>query len=284
MSSLRNATIKLAFENPEMRGLLLPLLSKQANTNLPILMGYGLNAAAVRYSNAFMVYQIEPEANKSKFYEAVIVVDEGTGYYTVMRRWGVLMPNGMTTRITGDKFDKDPRFSGLSTLGKARQILMKVYKDRLDHGYVSAFGPDHKTPDGRPLTPGKYPTVQDLKPAPKAAPVVEPMPYKVWDRVNQLAQEQKKAVYQAQTATQRGVEVVRHDLEEFCADNSFEVIFKWSLDIEARNPWVALTFKDRQRPLRPSEEVEALFMKGTGLEVSEYGGGTYSAQMDGPSS
>lgn len=273
MTTLRNATIKLAFENPELRDQLMSVLSKQANTNPPLLMGYGLNAAAVRYSNAFMVYHIEPDANKSKFYEAVITYADETGY-TVMRRWGVLMPNGMTTRITGDKFDKDPRFSGLSTLGKARQIMMKVYKDRLAHGYTSAFGPDHKTPDGRPLTPGKYPTVQDLKPAPKAAPVPVKS-YKVWSDVTLYLQTQTRALADLRTATERGLEPFKRDMAEFCADNRFG--FQVRLELSEGRYGASFFISDLAQPHRSPSDVKSLFKAGTGFELYEFGSGAYGA-------
>lgn len=42
-------------------------------------------------------------------------------------------------------------------MSQAKGVLAKVFKDRLDHGYKSAFGSDHTTPEGKPLPSGQYP-------------------------------------------------------------------------------------------------------------------------------
>ena len=135
------------------------ILEKYAATrrvaHKPVLLSDGLTIQKVRDHEAFMTYNISAGANKSKFYEAIILPsDDGT--YRVKRRWGALTDSGQTGRMDGEKFDFDPRFSGLG-LSQAKVVLMKVYKDRLDHGYTSAFGPEHVTPDGRPLPSGQYP-------------------------------------------------------------------------------------------------------------------------------
>lgn len=121
----------------------------------PVLLADGLTIQKVRANEAFMTYHVEAGANKSKFYEGIILPsDDGT--YRVKRRWGALTDSGDTGRMDGQKYDFDPRFSGLS-FSQAKAVLMKVYKDRLDHGYTSAFGPEHTTPDGKPLPSGQYP-------------------------------------------------------------------------------------------------------------------------------
>ena len=137
----------------------LTLLEKHAVTrrlaHKPILLSDGLTIQKVREREAFMAYKIDTGANNSKFYEAIILPsDDGTS--RVKRRWGALTDSGQTGRIDGGKFDFDPRFSGLS-LSQAKSVLAKVYRDRLDHGYTDAFGPDHVTPDGKKLPSGQYP-------------------------------------------------------------------------------------------------------------------------------
>ena len=135
------------------------ILEKYASTlrvaHKPILVADGLTVQKVREREAFMTYLIEGGSNKSKFYEGIVLPsDDGT--YRVKRRWGALTDSGQTGRIDGEKFDFDPRFSGLS-LSQARGVLAKVYQDRIAHGYTDAFGPNHKTPDGKPLPSGQYP-------------------------------------------------------------------------------------------------------------------------------
>jgi hypothetical protein len=121
----------------------------------PVLLADGLNRQKVQAHEAFMAYLIEAGANKSKFYEGIVLAaDDGT--FRVKRRWGALTDSGQTGRMDGGKFDDDPRFSGLS-LSQAKNVLMKVYKDRIDHGYIDVFGPGHVTPEGKPLPAGQYP-------------------------------------------------------------------------------------------------------------------------------
>lgn len=122
----------------------------------PVLLADGLTIQKVRANEAFMTYHIEAEANKSKFYEGIVVGPSDDGTYRVKRRWGALTDSGDTGRMDGQKFDFDPRFSGLS-LSQAKAKLMAVYKDRIAHGYTDAFGPDHKTPNGKSMPSGQYP-------------------------------------------------------------------------------------------------------------------------------
>jgi len=121
----------------------------------PVLLSDGLNVQKVREREAFMMYNIDAGANKSKFYEA-IVLPQDNGTFRVKRRWGALTDSGQTGRMDGEKFDFDPRFSDLSLM-QAKAILAKVYRDRIDHGYIDAFGPNHQSPDGRDMPSGQYP-------------------------------------------------------------------------------------------------------------------------------
>jgi len=120
----------------------------------PILLAQGLTKAAVNDDNAFMVYQVNPKNNNSKFYEGLVIPADGG--YRVIRRWGALTDSGQTGRIDGTQFDEDPR--GLfPTEAAARRELQTHYAKRIAHGYVDAFGPKHVTPDGHKLPMGEYP-------------------------------------------------------------------------------------------------------------------------------
>jgi len=122
--------------------------------HVALLRSMGLTKEAVRDGKAFMVYHIEAEANKSKFYEAVIVEEE-LGY-RLIRRWGALTDSMGTGRVDGAQNDTQPRFL-FPTLMSAKKALEEVYKTRMAHGYIDAFGPKHKTPDGKTLPMGQYP-------------------------------------------------------------------------------------------------------------------------------
>jgi len=114
----------------------------------------GLNKSRVRAGEGFMVYNVDPDAKHSKFYEGVIKDDDGG--HRVVRRWGALTDSGKTGRIDGAKFDSDPRF-WFPTLNGAKRELAQHYAKRISRGYVDAFGPNHKTPDGKKLKMGEYP-------------------------------------------------------------------------------------------------------------------------------
>lgn len=120
----------------------------------PILESQGLDKAKVNQGEAFMVYKIDAETNASKFYEG-LVVPYGSGF-RVIRRWGALTDSGQTGRIDGAKYDEDPRFYA-HTLSGAKRILQEHYANRMAHGYIDAFGPEHVTPDGKRMPMGQYP-------------------------------------------------------------------------------------------------------------------------------
>lgn len=128
--------------------------------HLPALRSLGLNRAAVADGMGFMAYHIEAEANKSKFYEGVIVPDNGG--FRVIRRWGALTDTVNSAncngpgRVDGCKFDGDDRFF-FPTLEAAKRNLKVHYLTRLKNGYTDAFGPKHQTPDGKMLPKGEYP-------------------------------------------------------------------------------------------------------------------------------
>lgn len=123
--------------------------------HLAILKEMGLTKELVRLDMAFMVYKIDAGANNSKFYEG-LVIEEDNGF-RVIRRWGALTDSGMTGRIDGGKFDRDPRF-WFAGLSQAKRELAKHYQTRTDHGYVDAFGDAHVSPmDGKKLPMGQYP-------------------------------------------------------------------------------------------------------------------------------
>ena len=127
----------------------------QRVANKPIMLPMGLTKAKVRDGDGFMVYLVDLAKNNSKFYEGLIVEnDDGT--YNLLRRWGRLTDSGMTGRIDGAKFDRDGRFR-FYDLNSARKALKMHYAKRLQKGYVSAFGPNHKMPDGKKLPMGQYP-------------------------------------------------------------------------------------------------------------------------------
>ena len=121
----------------------------------PIMTPMGLTKAMVRAGDAFMVYMVNPANNNSKFYEGMIVPNDD-GSYSLIRRWGRLTDSGQTGRIDGGKFDRDPRFR-FPDIRAARKALQQHLAKRLQKGYVDAFGPKHKTPDGKKLPMGQYP-------------------------------------------------------------------------------------------------------------------------------
>lgn len=120
----------------------------------PLLKSRGLNRAAVRDGLAFMVYLVDKDSNKSKFYEGLIV-PEGD-QWRIIRRWGALTDSGETGRVDGAKFDFDDRFL-FPTLAAAQRELKQHYLKRKQNGYRDAFGPDHVTPTGHKLPQGEYP-------------------------------------------------------------------------------------------------------------------------------
>ena len=134
--------------NPEKYAVL------QKLANQPILRSLGLTKNAVRDGLAFMVYKVDKATNNSKFYEG-LVIEEGGGY-RVIRRWGRLTDSGETGRVDGANADHRPDM-WFSTEEEAKEGLQQHYKTRQAHGYIDAFGPKHRTPDGKALPMGQYP-------------------------------------------------------------------------------------------------------------------------------
>jgi hypothetical protein len=127
-----------------------------------LLKSLGLDKEAVRRGEAFMVYKIDPASNNSKFYEGLIVEDGDQGF-RVFRRWGSLTDSGSTGRVDGAKFDEDPRYL-FPTIAQAKRELSMHYNKRKEHGYLSAYGPEHRSPDGEALPQGQYPVGLTRKP------------------------------------------------------------------------------------------------------------------------
>lgn len=115
---------------------------------------HGLTKDVVRDGRGFMVYKIDSGANNSKFYEAMVVPQDGG--FRVIRRWGALTDSDTTGKIDGTKFDEDPRF-WFETENQAKRELARHFATRIAHGYVDAFGPNHMTPDRKKLPMGQYP-------------------------------------------------------------------------------------------------------------------------------
>lgn len=100
-----------------------------------------------------MLYWIDAGRNHSKFYEGLMLPDEDDTWRVVLR-WGALTDSGFTGRIDGAKFDW--KFRHLSST-EAKRVLALKYREKTSKGYTDAWGPDHKTPDGKPLPKGQYP-------------------------------------------------------------------------------------------------------------------------------
>lgn len=121
----------------------------------PIMLDMGLTKAAVRNGEAFMVYLVNAAKNNSKFYEGLIVPEDGG--FRVIRRWGALTDSGRVDRVDGGKFDTDSRF-WFDDLNAAKRELKSHYAKRVSHDYVNAFGPDHLVPGtNKKLPMGQYP-------------------------------------------------------------------------------------------------------------------------------
>jgi len=127
-----------------------------------IMLKHGLNKAAVRDGMGFMVYMINEAKNNSKFYEGLIIPEDGG--WRVIRRWGALTDSGQTGRIDGAKFDEGPK-SWHEALSSAKRELKMHYAKRVGKGYVDAYGRDHVSPvDGLKLPMGQYPVGLSRKP------------------------------------------------------------------------------------------------------------------------
>lgn len=143
--NLRIACIKLAYEKPELRAHLLPLL-KEARRGA---ITPGVDKRSVRNGEATMVWFMDPAKNSSKFYEQLISPD-GAGGYKLFRQWGRLTDQGAAkTRATKELYFDD--------IGSAQREMQKRYMKSLRSGYIDAFGNKHRTPDGKKLPMGEYP-------------------------------------------------------------------------------------------------------------------------------
>jgi len=158
-AALLDGIRRIASERPKFRAALVPFIRAAGMTgperlaalrktaHKPILEKQGLTPRAEQQGLAFMVYLIDQGSNKSKFYEGLIVEQEGK--FRLIRRWGALTDSGTTGRIDGAQFDADPRFL-FESLGAAKRELQAHYAKRISHDYVDAFGPDA-------LVKGQYP-------------------------------------------------------------------------------------------------------------------------------
>jgi len=131
-------------------------MSRTAATKVahkPMLAPQGLDASKAAKGEGFMLYWIDAALNHSKFYEGIMLPnDDGT--WRVLLRWGALTDSGFTGRIDGANFDS--KFGHLS-MSDAKRVLAGKYRDKTGKGYIDAWGPRHKTPDGRDLPKGQYP-------------------------------------------------------------------------------------------------------------------------------
>jgi predicted DNA-binding WGR domain protein len=144
--NLRIACIKLAYEKPELRPYLLPLLKKEARRGA---ITPGVDKRSVRDGTATMVWFLDQAKNSSKFYEQLITPERGGGY-KLFRQWGRLTDQGAAkSRATKDLYFDDE--------GSAQREMQKRYMKSLRSGYIDAFGNKHRTPDGKKLPMGEYP-------------------------------------------------------------------------------------------------------------------------------
>lgn len=151
MTTLRKKLIRLAHANPDLRPHLLPLV-KQAGTKVahkPYMWNRGLTKEAVRDGRAAMLYFIDLGKNHSKCYEMVIT-EHSDGSASLTRKWGALTDSENTGKLP----EKTQEFRDM---GQARRAFQKLYKAKTRKGYVDAFGPKHKTPEGKKLPMGQYP-------------------------------------------------------------------------------------------------------------------------------
>jgi len=132
-----------------------------SNKNIMQKEGLPLTKAAIRDGMGFMMYAINAAKNNSKFYEALILPEDGG--WRVLRRWGAITDSGQTGRVDGKSFDEKPN-SWHRDLMSAKRELKMHYAKRLGRGYVDAYGKDHINPiDGLKLPMGQYPVGLDRK-------------------------------------------------------------------------------------------------------------------------
>jgi len=121
--------------------------------NKPHMAPQGLDARAVSAGKGFMLYMIDAERNNSKGYEGLMLPNDD-GSWRVLFRWGALTDSQFSGRIDGAKWD--PKFANL-TEREAKAALAQKYQAKTRKGYIDAWGPKHKTPDGKNLPRGQYP-------------------------------------------------------------------------------------------------------------------------------
>jgi len=143
--NLRIACIKLAYEKPELRAHLLPLLKEARRGALTP----GVNKNSVRDGMATMVWFLDRAKNSSKFYEQLITPEQGGGY-KLLRQWGRLTDKGSVDQKRQKIIYKD-------SLPEAQREMQSRYMKSLRSGYIDAFGNKHRTPDGKKLPMGEYP-------------------------------------------------------------------------------------------------------------------------------
>jgi predicted DNA-binding WGR domain protein len=143
--NLRIACIKLAYEKPELRAHLLPLL-KEARRGA---ITPGVDKRSVRSGMATMVWFLDAAKNSSKFYEQLIT-PEANGEYKLFRQWGRLTDRGSVNRSATKELYFDD-------LGQAQKAMQARYKKSLRSGYIDTFGRLHQTPSGHKLPMGEYP-------------------------------------------------------------------------------------------------------------------------------
>jgi len=109
------------------------------------LLGDGLTKEKVSVGEAAMLYKIDGETNQSKYYEMLIIPNTNRVSYTLIKRWGRL----------GPRFQEKEEVFG--TLGEAKSALAQIELSKIKKGYISAYGPYHRSPSGKKLPIGQYP-------------------------------------------------------------------------------------------------------------------------------
>jgi len=125
----------------------------------------GVTKDAVRKGTAFMAYVIndgDVGKNHSKYYEAWVDGDDMTGW-TVHRRWGALSDSLSTGRHRALDNEYDNERAAMRAFALVKKKRMQKKSGGIS--YIDAFGPKHKTPDGKKLPMGEYPIGLDRKPS-----------------------------------------------------------------------------------------------------------------------
>jgi len=146
MNDLRTKLIRLAHAKPELRAQLLPLIKEAGEkvAHKPHIREINRNTNRAGLSS--MRDSIIAGENKSKFHEMHV---DGT---TLKRVWGALTDRGGFGRTQ----DKSESFSSPEQAMRQMQKI-KASKIKGPSKYIDAYGPLHKTPDGKKLPQGQYP-------------------------------------------------------------------------------------------------------------------------------